>query len=84
MTLVDCWKIEKTRCSIKQKKSITILENVDQLGQEMMDTVITIEESGKKKTRSGKEFYININKSDTSLGISSLFGNIETRRHTKY
>ena len=22
MTLVDCWKIEKTRCSIKQKKSI--------------------------------------------------------------
>ena len=83
MTLVDCWKIEKTRCRIKQKKSITSLEHVDQLGKEMIDTATTIKKSGKKKTCSGTEFYINTNKSYTSLGISEVSGNIETRRHTR-
>ena len=82
--LVDCWKIEKTRCSIIQKKSKTLLEYVNQLGQEMIDAATIIEESGKKKMHRGREFYINTIKSNTSSGLSSLSGNIGTRRRTRY
>ena len=46
IALVNCWKIEKTSCSIKEKKNITLLEYVDQLGQEMIDAAIIIEGSG--------------------------------------
>ena len=83
MTLVDCWKIEKTRCSIKQKIPIPLLGYVDQLRQEVKDAATIIEESGEKKTCCGTEFYINTNRSGTSSGISLLSGNIETRRHTR-
>ena len=63
MTLVDWWKIKKPRCSIKQKKSMTLLEYDNQLVQDMIDEATFIEESGKKKTSSDTEFHINTNKS---------------------
>ena len=58
------WLLEdwKNKVYYQTKKSINLLEYDDQLGQGIIDAATIIEESGKKKTHSGIEFYINTNK----------------------
>ena len=68
-------RLEKP-CVVSNKIFITLLQNANELYPEMIDASLIIEESRKKKTHTGTEFYINTNNSDTILGISSLSGNI--------